>query len=97
MVLLDIMKGYKHMTDYGLRDMNNMRNIIDKLKCKADSISKELYKKRCCLARITSTEVYNNSVTDYFILEGQYKGLKIVIDTIESMITDSETMTIHYA
>ena len=80
-----------------LNDMNNMRNIIDKLKCKADSISKELYKKRCILARITSTEVYNNSVPDYFILEGQYKGLKTAIAMIESMITDSETMITNYA
>jgi hypothetical protein len=56
-----------------LNEMNNMRNILDKLQNKADDISKELYKKRCCLARITSKEVYDNSVTDYFILEGRYK------------------------
>lgn len=80
-----------------LNDMNNMRNIIDKLKCKADSISKELYKKRCILSRITSTEVYNNSVADYYVLEGEYNGLKYAINMIESMITNSETMTIHYA
>lgn len=73
-----------------------MRNIIDKLKCKADSISKELYKKRCCLARITSKEVYDNSVTDYFILEGRYKELKDAIAMIESMITDSESMPKNY-
>ena len=81
---------------YSLNEMNVMRNIIDKLKCKADSISKELYKKRCCLARITSKEVYDNSVTDYFILEGRYKGLKDAIVMVESMITDSETMPKNY-
>lgn len=80
-----------------LNEMNNMRNILDKLKLKADSISKELFKKRCCLARITSKEVYDNSVTDYFILEGRYKGLKDAIAMIESMITDSETMITNYA
>lgn len=79
-----------------LNEMNVMRNIIDKLNHKADFISKDLYKKRCCLTRITSKEVYDNSVTDYFILEGQYKGLKIAIAMIESMITDSETMSKNY-
>jgi hypothetical protein len=77
--------------------MNNMNDILDKLKQKADFISKELYKKRCVLSRITSKEVYDNSVTDYFILEGRYKGLKDAIAMIESMITDSEFIVKNYA
>jgi hypothetical protein len=80
-----------------LNKMNNMRNILDKLQNKADDISKELFKKRCILSRITSKDVYDNSVTDYFILEGRYKGLKDAIAMIESMITDSEFIVKNYA
>lgn len=80
-----------------LNEMNNMRNILDKLKRKADDISKELFKKRCILSRITSTEVYNNSVADYYVLEGEYNGLRYAINMIESMITDSEKMITNYA
>ncbi len=81
---------------YSLNEMNVMRTIIDKLKCKADSISKDLFKKRCILYRITSKEEYDNSVTDYFILEGRYKGLNDAIAMIESVITDSESMPKNY-
>ena len=88
------------MYNYGLDEMNkmnNMRNILDKLKNKADDISKKLYKQRCILSRITSAEVYNNSVVDYYVLEGEYNGLRYAIDMIESMITDSESMPKNYA
>ena len=81
---------------YGLDEMNKMRNILDKLKLKADSISKDLFKKRCILSRITSTEVYNNSVVDYYVLEGEYNGLRHAINMIESMINDSESMPKNY-
>jgi hypothetical protein len=79
-----------------MNKMNNMRVILDKLKQKADTISKELYKKRCVLSRITSTEVYNNSVVDYYVLEGEYNGLRYAINMIESMITNSESIPKNY-
>jgi hypothetical protein len=70
--------------------MNNMNDILDKLKQKADFISKELYKKRCVLSRITSKEVYDSSAVDYYTLEGYYNGLKYAIGTIETMTKNYE-------